>query len=247
MRIIYPNLATPYSASTTKEGHNISFATNPVKALIWQPEDSDTNPSLTLTVSGKANSLLIAGCYAYAVNVVIRSGATIVSEYTIQLSQSDDYNGDYQITKFWIDYPEITTEHTITIGFTRGSLSDIGVGMVFAGYTGKPYNDPDYGASGGLKDYSIEWEIDTGHGSSFPGAIKDNRSFTIDFANDSDQFNAFLRKMKETGIQPCAFLILEENESEFWTLYGKIIRDSIAYSLQSYSELTISFSIDEVL
>lgn len=265
MKIIYPDNIT--SVSADEENANflaVNVQTDYIKE-VWKATSVDA--VLTLVVSSGKGAALF-GCNASSVSVTILTGldgawaaagdgniggawgatgdghigvSWAVSEFS-EVTTTYDLN-ETGLGALWIDYTEMSIQHTIKIELTGSATIEVGVAKAGAI---KEFNDPQYGITEGLRDYSLIKELS--NGAMYVKKRDVVRTFGLNFfVTRDDDFYDFMDVIyRQNGSNPLAYRLSSALTDFQWIVYAR--PDAMPSGSHDYPEDSIvGISITEVI
>lgn len=150
MRIIYPQNAILYSASSELSSAPAVNVTEEHANNPWYADTSDSSPSITVEVTEGSNDLsigiLVYKIFAESVTITAKTmaDATIKTE-THNLVGTTEYGIERHKSHIWMEYSSAAS-HKVTVDLTKGSsFAYAGIGIIFVGPVLGPFTDPRYG------------------------------------------------------------------------------------------------------
>ena len=206
MKILYPDRITGITADEENANYLIANARNDCPKEKWKATSEDAR--VILVVSQGAGCAIFEANATGIVAVVNDIGLTCSWLAGNAWITGTAWLGETSVTAtygiangkgaLWIDYAEISEEHTIHLYFTAAAGTIIAAGIIQAGDVSS-FRDPSQGVGEGLKDYSIIRKLNTGAPYIKKRAIARTFQFQVTEDRDTDFYTFMLDIMRERG------------------------------------------------
>jgi len=143
----------------------------------------------------------------------------------------------------WSEWDEIEDTHTVMITLDAGSGNIIQAGFVSMG-TVNEFNNPKYGITENLVDYSIVKELNNGAFYIRKRDVVRRFSGGIALKRDPSFYKFLLSILKANGQVPLATMIVDDDNWE-WIVYGRFVKAGGPHIFKNDSVL--NFELLEVL
>lgn len=198
----------------------------------------NTNASTVTVASHEAQTAVWGGGVNWGETVEWWSSTVASFTNTYDLDEND-------VGRLWSEYTENTAPHWIDITLTAPVGATLYAGTIQAG-TLNTFNDPAYGVTEGLRDYSVYKELNNG---AFYYLQRDMvRTFEFDFLDDRDSdFYIFMHTIsQQVGLDPMMWLISKNLANWEWVVFARFA--SLPAGSHLHKTLTrINVKLTEVL
>lgn len=259
MKVIKTNAITSISATSADAGHPVANLLNDSPKKKWTAANATVSlATVSIDVSGQTDAIGIVGIAAESINIFISDPNGIVWNNVVFINVTwsdspDAVDVSYIITdeeqgtyNAWLDFTQFEAAVTIAIQFrkTAGTPLILAAGVVVVG-DAEEFNNPKYGLSEGLEDYSLSRMLS--NGATYYKKRDIVRKFTgsIDVLRDDDFYRFMHNIARYYGSVPMMWLLVD-NLGNKWVIYGRLTgMPTGSHAYYTYSE--IGFDITEVL
>lgn len=231
MKVIYPNNVISLTADEEDANYPVENLLDDHPKKVWKGTSKDAKLSLTVSAGSGVG---IANTNARSISILLKGGTTAQWDTGSVAWSSDSawaphveqvVTGKYDLTEsgvgmLWAEYPEQAASHYIDIELAAGEGEIVQAGVLQAGPV-LSFRDP-LNVEEGLKDYSIEEELNNGAFYYLQREIVRTFSFKLR-VNREDDFYTFMHTIiRARGKRPLMWLISSGIGTWEWVVYGRL-------------------------
>lgn len=251
MKVIYPEKTSAVLADEENANYPDDNVLDDHPKKVWKGTSQDAK--LTITVDGGANAVGIFATNAQSIDFTLKDGdGATVETGSYDLTGIDTFlkfltDTGLAWTELWIDYTYQADSHTVELEFdTEDAGTVIEAGVVRAGLA-REFRNPQLKLKEGLRDFSIEKELN--NGATYYRLRNIVRTYSGNFrAERLWDFYVFIREIFKTiGAQPLAWQVIDVN-GEPWTVYARATKTRLpSGSHDRAKSALVSFYLEEVV
>lgn len=232
MKLIYPNNAYGFTADEEAGSYPATYANDEHPKKVWKGSSVDATLTITVDTDG-GDAVAFFNTNASSVTVTVRLGTssawasgTAWATGNAWYVNSEEPTAKYELDpggvgSGWADYTAIGGAHIIDLAFTAATGLTVQCGVVVAG-NAVVFEDPMYGITEGLVDYSIVKELNNGATYTRKRDVVRTFGFTIWEERESDFYTLMQSVMTLLGPGPVAWRIVHSGSTAWdWVVYAR--------------------------